>query len=122
MASKKVAVDGDVTATAGTTPGIEGSAGPPGWTAGKVSYQTYSHLTVGGKEVAYEATCTFSYSGTTTSAPATAVGPKTADVTLKAKSTVLQNGSTKVLVDGDKEEDTYGNKLSVSAGGVLKSA
>jgi hypothetical protein len=120
--SKKVAVDGEVTATPGTKPGIEGSAGPPGWTAGPVSYETYSHLTVGGKEVAYEASCTFTYSGTTTSAPATAVGPKTADVKLSAKTTVLQSGSDKVLVDGDEEEDSYKNKLSVSAKGVLKTA
>jgi hypothetical protein len=118
MPSKKVAVDGEVSASPGTSPGVPNSTGT--WTAGNVSYQTYSELTVGGKQVTYEASCTFSYSGADNSSGATVTA--SSSVTLSAKSTVVQNGANKALVDGDSETDAYGNKLSVSAAGVLQTA
>jgi hypothetical protein len=117
--AKPVCCDGDVVATAGTTP-VSGSTGT--WSPGPVSYKTYSHLKAGGTAVAYEASCTFSYSGTTTSAPSSPVSA-TEKVTLTAGSTVLQHGSSKVLLDGDTKTGPggYGNKLKVSSSRVLKS-
>ena len=117
--SKPVCCDGDVVATPDSAP-FPGSNAK--WKAGPVSYKTYSHLKVGGKAVAYEATCTFSYSGSTTSAPSSPVSGSE-DITLKAGTTVLEHGSSKVLVDGQSEtgKTSPSNKLEVKSSQILKS-
>src|SRR4051794_17203930 len=105
---KPVCCDGDVEATVATLV-PSGSAGT--WTAGPIQYKTYDHLTVGGTKVAYEASCTFSYSGNTTSTPSSSV-TASEDVTLSATGAVLEHGSSKVLLDGDSASgSTYQNKL-----------
>jgi hypothetical protein len=116
--SKPVCCKEDVQATPSTKV-IEGSTGT--WSAGDIQYKTYDHLTVGGKQVAYEASCTFSYDGQTTSSPSTKV-TGSEDVKLSAGATVLEHGSSKVLLDGDtKSGDTYQNKLQVQSSQILKS-
>ena len=117
--SKPVCCKGDVKATPDSSP-FPGSDAQ--WQAGEVQYKTYSHLTVGGKEVAYEATCTFSYSGKTTSTPSSPVSGSE-DVTLSATGTALQSGSSKVLLDGDTKQGSTSpsNKLEAKSSQVLKS-
>jgi hypothetical protein len=117
--SKPVCCDGDVQATADANAKSGDSKGswsivPPG-----VTYKTYSHLKVGGKPVAYEASCDFLYAGMKGNS---ATSDKET-VTLSAKSTVLQHGSSKVLLNGDSESGTKGtkNKLEVQSSRVLKS-
>jgi hypothetical protein len=116
--SKPVCCKGDVVATPDSAP-FPGSDAQ--WQAGQVSYKTYSHLKVGGKEVAYEATCTFSYSGKTTSTPSSPVSGSE-DITLSASSELLEKGSSKVLLNGDSKQGTTssGNKLEVQSSQILK--
>jgi hypothetical protein len=111
----KVAVQGEVQAQPGTVMYTGATAGT--WTAGTVSYKTYSKLTVGKTAVIYEASCDFSFDG---SSGNTAV-KGTATVTLSAGNSKVQGGLNKVLRDGDQKVDSYGNTLSVSAAGKLKS-
>ena len=115
MASS-TAVEGDVTATAGTSPYTGAESGS--WTAGSVSYQSYDKLSIGGTPVIHEASCTFNFSGASSSG-ATITGSET--VTLSAGSTKLQGASSSVLVDGDSETGSYGNELKVQTGAKLKS-
>lgn len=119
MAVKRVAVAADVSATPGSTP-FDGAASGT-WTAGAISVSTYAKLTLAEAETAWKAQCTFSFSGTT---PAPASSPITGSspVTLTATTKKLQGGATHVLVDGDQEQDRFGNKLSVSASGKLRTA
>ena len=117
--SKAVACEADIQATADKAM-MKGDASgswsivPPG-----VQVKTYSHLTVGGKPVAYEATCSFSYVGSTGSSGTSA----TDSVTLSAKTTVLENGSSKVLLDGDSAQGSTSsdNKIEVTSSQILKS-
>lgn len=118
MALKPVAVTGDASAEAGTTPYTGATRGD--WTAGGVSETSYSVLTSGDTEVIHKAECTFSFVGD--SAPPQTVGDVIASetVTLEAAGTTLQGSSTFVLVDGDTITDAYGNTVSVSASAPLR--
>jgi len=118
MAVKPVAVEGDASAEAGTTPYTGATRGT--WTAGSVTETSYDVLTSGGTKVIHKAECSFSFTGD--SAPPQTVGDVSGDstVTLEASGTALQGGSTFVLVDGDSETDSYGNKVSVSASAALQ--
>jgi hypothetical protein len=110
MAAKPVTGDGDVSATAGTTPFTGAQGGT--WAAGSVQLKTYAKLEAGGKPVVHQAECTFSFSG------ANASGAKvegTSTVTLTEPGRPLQKGQQSVLVDGDSANDSFGNKLSVSS-------
>ena len=118
MAAKSVATVGDVKATVGSKPGVENSTGT--WKAGSVSHKSYPALKTAGKEVIYEASCEFEYSGTDNSSGAAVKSSET--VTLKAKTTVLQKGSNGVILDGDSAEGDYGNKLQAASMKPLKSA
>ena len=115
--AKSVAVEGDVSATPGSTPYSGAETGS--WTAGAITYQGYDPLTIGGTRVVSEASCTFSFSGASSSG-ATITGTET--VTLSAGGTKLQGGSSKVLVDGDRKAGSYGNELLVQTGAKLKTA
>jgi len=117
--AKPVAKVGQVTASEGK--GMYGAATSGSWTKGEIKPTSYPKLSIGGKEVLHEATCKFSFSGKTDSSPPVTV-TGTSDVTLSAKTTKLQKGASNVLRDGDSAEDSYGNKLEVSAQNVLKSA
>jgi hypothetical protein len=103
-----IAVDGDVTATAGTTDvsGYKGS-----WTAGSVSCVPHPKMKINGTNIIYEASCTFSYTGANNSGSTTA----SETVTLSASKTTVSSNGNYVLLDGDSEEGTYGNKLEVNA-------
>jgi hypothetical protein len=114
MASKAVATAADVSATAGTVP-VTGSTGT--WTAGAIQVTTCDAVRTGG-QIIREASCTFSYSGTTTSTPSSPV-TATEDVKLTAATTVLTCGQP-VLVDGDKKVGAHGNQLKVASGRPLR--
>jgi len=64
MAAKNVAVEGDVQATAGTTPYPPADKGT--WTAGTITYSSYNKLKVAVKPIIYQAECTFTFDGTQT--------------------------------------------------------
>lgn len=110
-----VAIQGDVVATPGTVPATGAASGT--WTAGPVSYQSYSKLKVGGN-VIHQASCTFNFSGATSGGSAVT---DVSTVTLTAGSTKLQKGSTFVLQNGDQKSDSFGNKLQAQSSRKLKS-
>jgi hypothetical protein len=118
MTAKSVAVEGDVKATAGATPYTGANSGT--WTAGPVSYQTYSKLQVNGKPVIFEASCTFNFKGT---GPNNAPVAGVETVQLSAGTTTLQKGANNVMKHGDQKiSDIYGNKLEVSTSSKLRTA
>jgi hypothetical protein len=102
----RVAVVGDVVATASPVTTLSGA--PGAWTAGPVIESSYPKLTVAGKAVVWKAECTFTFTNSNTGA--TVVVP----VTLTAPSTSLQGGTSNVLVDGN-EAEKQGNKLTARA-------
>jgi hypothetical protein len=120
MAGKRVAKKGDVKAEAGSK--LYGQATTGSWSPGDISETRYPNLTTGGGEVVYEAKCKFSFTGTKPVPGGTAPENGTSDVTVKAKTTLLQAGQSRVLVDGNDNKDKYDNKLYVSASNKLKSA
>jgi hypothetical protein len=117
--SKPVCCKGDVQPTADSNPISGDSSGS--WTVGPagVSYKTYAHLTVGGKEVVHEASCDFNYSGVKGNSSYT----DSETVTLTAKTTVLEHGSSNVLLNAESAQGTKGtgNKLEVQSSRVVKS-
>lgn len=122
--AENVAVQGEVSATAGSINAELDTNKTGQWNAGPVVDTFYNHLTIDGTPIIYESTCTFTYTGGTTGtapAPVVAVVVPPETVTLTAGSTVLQSGLNKVLLDGDEEQSNYGNKLSVSAAGHVTS-
>jgi hypothetical protein len=117
MAGKRVAVTGEVVATPGTTPFTGANAG--NWTVGPIGVQTYSKLTIGGQPVIHRASCTFSFTGTTsTGAPITGIET----VTLTAGTTVLQKGQSGILVQENSFTGNFGNKLEVQTANKLTTA
>ena len=117
MASRSVAVRGEVDATEGEQMFTGADSGT--WTVGQITYESHDGLTVGGQPVIHGASCTFSFSGLSSS-NATITGSET--VTLSAGTTVMQNGQTGVLLDGDSATGEFGNRLIVMTANVLKSA
>lgn len=117
MAQQSVAVGTDISAAPGSA--LYTGAEKGTWTAGPVTVSTYRSLTVGGAETAWEARCTFTFTGTGPS-PSEAPVPGSSDVTLTATAKKLLGGGNYVLVDGDRAQDEYGNTLSVSATGKLR--
>lgn len=116
MALKRVAVDGDANASAGSKNFVDTATGS--WTAGPVTVSAYDQLSAGGTKVIYKAECSFTYQGSDNSSGATVPGESS--VTLEASGTTLQGGDTFVLVDGDSAEDEFGNKIEVSASSPLQ--
>lgn len=96
MTSRPVATGGDVQATRGDSSYTGAESGT--WTPVPISCEAYEHLTIGGAKVIHGASCTFNFSGISSSG-ATVAGTST--VTLTAATTILQGASSKVLVDGD---------------------
>jgi hypothetical protein len=117
MPSIPVARQGEVTATAGTTPYTGADSGT--WTPGSINSTAHTKLKRGGTSVIRQASCLFSFSGANSSGTAVA---GTSTVTLTAGTTKLQKGVSNVLQDGDEASDSYGNKLKAITSGKLKSA
>ena len=109
MAASPVAGDGDVAATAGT--GVPRTADSGKWKAGPVQLKTYAKLKAGGKPVAHQAECTFSFVGTKGNSTVT----DSSTVTLTESGRPLQKGQQSVLVSGDSASDSFGNKLAVTS-------
>jgi len=117
MAQQSVAVAADISVSPGVVLCLGAAKGA--WKAGPVTVSTYRSLTVGGAETAWEARCTFTFTGTGPS-PSEAEVTDSSDVTLTATAKKLLGGGNYVLVDGDRAQDEYGNTLSVSATGKLR--
>jgi hypothetical protein len=116
--SKSVAVDGQVTATVGTvllSPATTGT-----WTAGPITYQSYDKLKIGGAKVIHKAECTFSFSGSNTTPPTPVAVTGTEKVKLEPTFTLLQKNRSKVLLNGNSEQSSHGNTLTVVSENVLK--
>lgn len=111
--TKPVARDGDVTATAGTSPYSGADSGT--WTAEPVSYTTRSKVKAGAAAIS-KAECTFSFSGKSGNSQVSG----TEKVELTAGSTKLKTGGGGVLVSGDSKTGTYGNKLEASSSAKLE--
>jgi hypothetical protein len=116
MAGMAVAGAGDVIATPSSKP-IEGATGA--WTAGPVTTTSHSRLRAGGTPVAFQATCTFQFSGTSGSTPVTAAETVTLTATRAAK---LQRGGNGVLLDGDTATGPLGNRLAASSARRLRAS
>jgi hypothetical protein len=119
--ARSVAVDGDVSATAGTAFYTGATSGT--WTAGPITATTYENLESGGKKVIWKAECTFSFTGENSGGSAVTGTEK---VTLTATTKLLDPGQH-VLVDGDSKTGgdappTFDNKLTVSAAGPLETS
>ena len=117
--SKSVAAEGDVTATAGTTPFTGAQSGT--WAAGSITVTAHADLQVGGAAAISKANCTFSFSGLNSSG-VTVTGQES--VTLMAGATKLHDGEDTVLLDGDQATGPggFGNKLKVTSTRKLKTS
>jgi hypothetical protein len=120
MAAKPIAVKADVSTepAQGTSP-FTGYDGGGAWTQITVTVLTRPVLRSGGAEVAWKATASFQYAGTVGGNPAPPGGPST--VTLTGSSTTLTAEGQPLLRDGDTAQDSFGNKIKVSAMGPLRS-
>src|SRR4051812_17310426 len=119
MASKAVACEGDILAQPGAALPIGAGSGtwsPPD----SISLSSYSKLTVGGVKVVHDAKGTFSFSGLYPDGTTPFTAKST--VSLKAKPTILQGSTTKVLRHGDSVKDAFGNILKVISQRRLASA
>ncbi|MDD7933726.1 hypothetical protein [Actinomycetospora straminea] len=86
-------------------------SGAPGkWAAGPVTESTCGGLTVGGKPVVWQASCTFTFTNSNTGATVLVV------VDLAASTAAVRVGRQDVLVHGDSVAK-QGNRLKV--GGVM---
>ncbi|WOP18902.1 hypothetical protein [Raineyella sp. LH-20] len=108
-----VAREGDVTATVGQLPYSGATSGT--WTAGTVASTTAS-ASSDGAAVVVGASCTFSFNGTNGQSPVTG----TSTVTLSPGPRVLTIGGVAPLVDGDSQQDAYGNTLRVGSTATLR--
>ncbi len=105
---KAVALTGTVIATPGQVPFPPAQSGA--WVAMPVQETMDNKLKVGGKAVISEAECVFMFTGTDSSSGVPVPVSGQEKVKLSAKSTTLQK---KVLVDGDMQQSSYGNRLRV---------
>lgn len=115
MSLKSVAVADDVKLQDGGVPS-EYSSGT--WTATK-AVSTYSHLTTDGAAVAWQATGTFSFSGTLKNGNAGTIPPLQVVLNGTSERTF---GPDPVLRHGDEEqENVYGNRVYIEANNTLRS-
>lgn len=116
MVSKSVAVASDVKLEDGGVPSDYDSGT---WTKVK-SVSTYDHLQTDGAPVAWEATGTFSFTGTLKGGNGQGSIPAI-EVRLTGTSEAMFGGEP-VLRDGDEaQETTYGNRVYVEASRTLNS-
>lgn len=112
----RVAVDGEVVATAGTTFPYAVNGAPVAdsgtWQPGPISYEKYPELLASGP-VIWKATCTFTLAGGKLGNSAVSASET---VELVAEPHPLLEGAHSVLVHGDSETiAASGNKLEVVA-------
>lgn len=105
--SRSVTLDGDVNASPGSTMYADATAGA--WAAGPVIHELGAKIKVGGTFVCTKATCTFTFTGTKDLGFTPVVGTST--VSLEPGATLLKDGGTDLLLDGDENSDSYGNAL-----------
>ncbi len=115
----RVAVVDEVKATPGAKSPSDNVQGGT-WSAGSITHQFYPKLTIGGKPVIYEASCTFTYSGGKDSSSGADVPPTSEDVTLTATTKKTQKDESFVLVDGDSKSSANGNNLTVHTSKKLR--
>lgn len=110
---KPIVLQGEVIAIPGQVPYPGAVSGA--WTALPVQCKLDNKIKVGGKAAVVGAECKFMFIGV---GPAPANNPVNGQETVKlaAKKTTLQK---KVLVSGDQQVSSYGNKLQVIAMGKL---
>ena len=115
MPLQPVAIVGDTAATPSAATQFSGN--PGAWSAAPVTETAYPNLTVGGTAVIHQASCTFTFTPTSTT-----ITPTASVVTLTAGPTTLQKSTTSVLRSGDTASDANGNTLLVTAAHNLHSA
>lgn len=121
---KPVAVSGDGVASASTATAPSNQPAWKGaWSAGTPVETLHRQLSVGGVRVLHELSCTFTFTGVDTSVSPTPppTPPTTSTVVLRAGTTVLRESGRFVLLDGDRQSDSHGNEVAVSATGHLRS-
>lgn len=113
----KIAVVGNVIPTPGSSPYPPADTGA--WIPGPVIYQSYASVKSNSIPVIYQAQCVFTFVGTksTPGGPVPVSGSET--VTLRAGTTAVNGMQNSVLLDGDSEEGSYGNKLRVQASSMI---
>ena len=116
MTGTAVAVEGDVTAIPGSIFFTSATSGS--WSAGPVTVTTYPKLRAEA-QVAFQASCTFQFSGSSGQTPVT--GSETVTLTA-AGSAKLQKGLNGVLLAGDNAEGAFGNKLTASSTRTLRTS
>ena len=125
MAGKSAAKASDIkTETPAANSKLYGEAVTGSWSVAPThpTITTYPKLKTGGSEVVHKAECKFLFVGT---GPAPSNNPVTTDITLKLEgnTTKLQPGQSKVVVDGQIDQNaTYGLKLRAEASGKLKAS
>lgn len=120
MTPPSVASASDVTASPGQVPYTGAASGV--WTAGPVTTVPVPkpgapELTVAGAAALQQATCVFTFSGTSP-APATPVAGASTVTLTPTGSRLLVNGQS-VLRSGDSASDAFGNTLSATSSGKL---
>ena len=120
MAVKPIAVAADVSTepALGTSP-AEGYDVGGTWSQASLSVETRAVLTSAGAPVAWKASATFTYKGTTGGTTVSTSPPSS--VTLAGSSSSLTCEGSPLLRDGDQAADSYGNRIVVSADGPLRS-
>ncbi|KOU61527.1 hypothetical protein ADK57_27640 [Streptomyces sp. MMG1533] len=113
MAGRPVAVQGEVSATAGQKPFEGADSGK--WTAGTVNETASDTLKVDGSFVLHQASCAFTFTGKAGQTPVS--GSSTVELTPTTDK--LFADGTGVLLDGDAAGDAYGNTLKASSAGRL---
>ena len=120
MAVKSIAVKADVSTelAPGSKP-FTGYDSDGAWSEVSLSVETLDVLTIAGAAVAWKANASFQYAGTMGGNPAPPSAPS--PVTLTGTSTALTATGKALLRDGDSAEDSFGNKITVSADHPLRS-
>jgi hypothetical protein len=125
MAAKSAATKNDVKTDLSNVPlsPADTPAGNKGWTAGTISVKSYAQLKIDGVEAIYEASCTFSFSGSNSKnngAAVTGSDPVTLSAAALGK-THLQGQENQVLRDGDSITSPDGNTLKIVSSERLRS-
>jgi len=110
---KKIGVEGDVLATPGTSPYPTADSGV--WAPDKVAETPCTTVASGSKKGLLKATCTFSFTGTQSTSNGTVTITGSESVTLEAKASTLTSKGEVLLLDGEEQAGSYGNKLKVVA-------
>ncbi|MES2141901.1 MAG: hypothetical protein V4471_03315 [Pseudomonadota bacterium] len=85
------------------------------WAPESIKIKNYDYFTLNGKPIAYEAECTFTFTGTDPTKNGASVTDQET-ITLTAKETTLQ---LSVLCNGDEKTGKEGNKLRVEGNNHL---